>query len=57
MSLQVRKLAHYQQVRVEDGVPVCPHCDDPMVPGPEPGTWQCWLVAAAMALLGEERRS
>jgi hypothetical protein len=44
------------QVRVEGGVPVCPHCDDPMVPGPEPGTWQCWLVAAAMALLGEERR-
>lgn len=52
-ELKVEKVAYYMPVRVENGVPICPHCDDPMVPGPEPDTWQCWLTKTAMDLLAD----
>jgi hypothetical protein len=51
---KVEKLGYWQPVRVENGVPICSHCGDPMVPGPEPDTWQCWLSKAVFDLLADK---
>ena len=48
---EVRKIGYLMQVRVVDGVPQCPCCQEPMVQRGE--GWMCAIGAAGLDMLAD----